>query len=66
MTDQRAELYFTLYVICSDYHSGQWSRGYRILSRLWRMGMNLTDSCFTDIRDGDLYHELVQRYKNKL
>lgn len=66
MTDQRAELYFTLYVLCSDYHGGQWSRGYRILSRLWRKGMQLTDSCFTEIRSGELYQGLARRYKEKL
>lgn len=34
---------FALYVFCSDYHSGQWSRGYRILSRIVQRGIQLND-----------------------
>ena len=35
---------FALYVFCSNYHSGQWSRGYRILSRISSRGISLRDS----------------------
>ena len=37
MTD-RFDLYGALYLFCSRWHSGQWSRGYRILSRLYLLG----------------------------
>ena len=30
----RFDLYGALYLFCTRWHSGQWSRGYRILSRL--------------------------------
>jgi hypothetical protein len=32
------DLYGALYLVCSRWHSGQSSRGYRILSRLQRLG----------------------------
>lgn len=32
---------FALYVFCMDYHSGQWSRLYRIMCRI---GANMRDS----------------------
>lgn len=35
---------FALYVFCMNYHSGQWSRGYRILSRISKRGISLRDS----------------------
>lgn len=35
---------FALYVFCCDYHSGQWSRGYRILSRIAKRGIRISDS----------------------
>jgi hypothetical protein len=34
----RFDLYGALWVLCGEWHSGQWSRGYRILSRLTRAG----------------------------
>ena len=33
-TRDRFDLYGALYLFCTRWHSGQWSRGYRILSRL--------------------------------
>ena len=40
---------FGLAYVCDRRHSGQWSRGYRILSRLhgphWRMRRPTTDAC---------------------
>jgi hypothetical protein len=34
---------FALYVFCMDYHSGQWSRLYRIGSRIGARGIRLPD-----------------------
>lgn len=55
------EYYFELYVFCMDYHSGQWSRGYRLLSRLGPA--RLTDSCIAECRESEMYAYLVERYK---
>lgn len=34
MSDERSDLIVALLCLCSDYHSGQWSRGYRLLCRI--------------------------------
>jgi hypothetical protein len=36
--ERKLDCYSALWQICYRYHSGQWSRGYRILSRLYKMG----------------------------
>jgi len=41
-----------VYVWCSDNHSGQWSRGYRIMSRIAKMRINLTDNAWEAIQCG--------------
>ena len=38
-----------IYVYCADYHGGQWSRLYRLMSRI---RMRLTDSAWKAIRHG--------------
>ena len=38
-----------IYVYCADYHSGQWSRLYRLMSRI---RIHLTDSAWAAIRRG--------------
>lgn len=44
---------FALYVFCMDYHSGQWSRLYRILSKLGsQYRVSLGDSAIAAIRRG--------------
>lgn len=44
---------FALYVFCMDYHSGQWSRLYRILSKLGsQYRVSLRDSHIAAIRRG--------------
>lgn len=35
---EKFDLYGALYMLCSRWHSGQWSRGYRILGRLINKG----------------------------
>jgi hypothetical protein len=64
MSDKRAELYFALCQLCCDYHSGQWSRGYRLMSRISRFGVRITNA--DDIRDTELYLQLEAKYANKL
>lgn len=41
-----------LYVWCANYHTGQWSREHRILSRIAKRGLRLTDSAWEAIQDG--------------
>ena len=66
----RFDLYGALYVFCRDYHSGQWSRGYRILSRLSRMGykpgLSLQCNKFETLEQKQIYRYLVKNYKNKI
>ena len=54
---RRFDLYGALWLFCTRYHSGQWSRGSRILSRLTRAGYRpgLT------IRDGHGFESDEQR-----
>lgn len=70
--DNRFDLYGALYVACAEYHSGQSSRGYRLLSKLTRAGykpspmlMN-TDYEWESERQADYYHEIVANYEGKL
>jgi len=56
--------YFELAVFCMDYHSGQWSRGYRLLSKL--RPHRLTDSVITECRQSGMYRYLVDTYGDKV
>ena len=66
----RFDLYGALWLFCSEYHSGQWSRGYRILSRLatagYQPGMSLQDGCFESEEQHDIYDHLVANYADKV
>jgi len=66
----RFDLYGALYVLCSLYHGGQSSRGYRILSRLTRAGYQpspmLSEDCFESEEQERIYRELVACYHDKL
>ena len=66
----RFDLYGALYVLCSLYHSGQSSRGYRILSRLTRAGYQpspmLSDTSFESEEQERIYRDLVNIYGDKL
>lgn len=56
---------FVLYTFCHDYHSGQGSRGYRILSRFHAQGnVNITSACMQECRETDLYDYLVDNYRD--
>lgn len=56
--------YFELAVFCMDYHSGQWSRGYRILSRL--QPFHIADSDYKELRESEVYQYLVANYADKI
>lgn len=55
--------YFELAVFCMDYHSGQWSRGYRLMSKLHAM---FTDATIAECRDTEIYQYLVATYGDKV
>ena len=58
------ENYFELAVFCMHYHSGQWSRGYRILSRL-RLS-NLSSAAEQEATESECYQWLVANYAGKV
>jgi hypothetical protein len=55
------EYYFDLAQFCMDYHSGQCSRGYRILSRL-SVGGNWSSKLSDELRETEAYQWLVTNY----
>ena len=65
----RFDLYGALYLLCSRWHSGQWSRGYRILSRLsvagYRPGLSVQSNRFESAEQRDCYRRLY-RYRHTL
>ena len=58
------EYYFELAVFCMHYHSGQSSRGYRILSKLGLS--NLSSSAEHEIMESEAYQWLVVNYADKV
>ena len=46
------DLLGAVYVFCANYHSGQNSRLYRILSRISAKGLHLSDNAWEAIQDG--------------
>lgn len=66
----RFDLYGALWLLCSRYHSGQSSRGYRILSRLsfagYRPGIGLQAGRFESDEQRALYLTLAARYRRVL
>jgi hypothetical protein len=66
----RFDIYGALYLFCSRYHSGQWSRGYRILSRLaiagYRPGLSIQSNRFESDGQRWLYRHLVKTYKGRV
>ena len=65
----RFDLYGALYVLCSLWHGGQSSRGYRILSRLERAGYRpspvLSEHNFESEEQERIYVDLLV-YKDNL
>lgn len=58
------EYYFELAQFLMDYHSGQWSRGYRLLCRL-RVG-NWSSQLSEQLRETEAYEWLVSHYAGKV
>jgi hypothetical protein len=56
--------YFELAVFLMDYHSGQFSRGYRLLSRL-NPGNFSSEFC-EECRETEVYQYLASHYANKV
>jgi hypothetical protein len=61
-----SDFLLALYVFCMDHHSGQWSRGYRIMSRFSRLDINLTDALIEELRASETYERLRIQYKDKV
>lgn len=59
------ENYWELAVFLMDYHSGQWSRGYRLLSKLGLNGNWSSELC-AELRDTDTYLYLERKYADKV
>jgi hypothetical protein len=55
---------FELAVFLMDYHGGQWSRGYRLLCKL--NPQNFSSSLCQEMRETEVYAELVRKYGNKV
>jgi hypothetical protein len=62
------EYWIVLYVFCMDYHSGQWSRGYRLLSKLGSkyIGGHLGNGLIEECRKCYIYKHFVTKYGNKV
>lgn len=69
MTD-RFDLYGALWAFCSRHHSGQFSRGYRLLSRLriarYEPGHGLQAGHFESPEQRDIYRALFKGYREKV
>jgi len=61
--------YLILYVFCMDYHSGQWSRGYRLMcvtgKKLGSKFHVTSDQCKL-LRNTKLYKYLEENYTDKI
>lgn len=75
MNDARFSLITALHAVCSAYHSGQWSRGYRILSRIETAysPRNLPDlntifknKNYEHCETREIARTLVKKYRNAL
>ena len=55
---------FIIAVFLMDYHSGQWSRGYRILSKMRPENFS-ADFC-EEMRNTEYYGHLVANYENEV
>ena len=66
----RFDLFGALWAFCSRWHSGQWSRGYRILSRLsiagYSPGLGLQQGRFETEEQASIYRHLVKNYRDKV
>lgn len=54
------EDYLELAVFCMHYHSGQWSRGYRLLCKL--KPLNVSSALERECEKSEIYQYLVDNY----
>ena len=57
------EYYLELAVFCAHFHSGQWSRGYRILSKL---RASWSSNFEREAERSEIYQYLAENYGNKV
>lgn len=61
---ERFDLYGALWMFCARWHSGQWSRGYRILSRLaradYKPGLSIQQGRFESEEQCRIYRDLLR------
>ena len=66
----RFDLYGALWAFCNRHHSGQWSRGYRILSRLsiagYNPGMGLQSGHFESEEQRAIYWQLLKNHRTTI
>lgn len=60
----RKEYYLELAVFLMHYHSGQWSRGYRLLCRL--RVRNISSASELAATETEIYQYLVANYADKV
>ena len=68
--NNRFDLYGALWAFCSRHHSGQLSRGYRLLSRLdtarYKPSMGLQSGRFESPEQRDVYRTLLKEYRGEV
>ena len=68
--NDRFDLYGALWAFCSRHHSGQASRGYRLLSRLslagYSPGAGLQRGRFESEAQRTIYRHLLKAYRGKV
>jgi hypothetical protein len=68
--EERFDLYGALWAFCARWHSGQGSRGYRILSRLardgYRPGLGLQGGRFESERQEEIYRSLYRNHRHSV
>ena len=64
MRKVKREDYFILAVFLMHFHSGQWSRGYRLLCKLHVR--NMSRALEAECQDTELYEYLAATYGNKV
>lgn len=59
--------YLELIIFLSHYHTGQWSRGYRLMSRMIDFyGARWTSNMEREVEESEIYQYLVNNYANKV
>ncbi len=66
----RFDLFGALYLFCVRHHSGEWSRGYRLLSRLdtarYSPGLSIQNNRFESEAQLELYRCLYREYRGSV